>query len=244
MKLDMLAFGAHPDDVEIGMGATLAKYASLGYKVGICDLTKAELSSNGSIDIRQKEAKKAANILGLSKRIQLSFADRGLKRVTSEQLSELVSVIREHRPTVVFSPYEIDRHPDHAACTELVKEAVFNSRIHKYQCARDLKAFRPDYLHYYFINGYDHPDFVIDISAFMEKKKQALLAYESQFTKNDESVDTPLTNGYIPVVSARDRLFGKEAGVEYAEGFMTSKPLILTNLLAGGERHREIQNRD
>lgn len=236
MKLDLLAFGAHPDDVEIGMGATLAKYAAEGYRVGICDLTKAELSSNGTVAIRQEEAKKAADILGLAERIQLDFPDRGLTRVMSEQLAELVSIIRKYEPTLVFSPYHVDRHPDHGACTELVKEAVFNAGIRKYRCKLDLPAFRPNNVHYYFINGYEHPDFVIPVSEFMEKKKQALLAYQSQFVKSEQSVETPLTNGYIPVIEARERLFGKDVGVEYAEGFMTSKTMVVSDLFAGGKR--------
>ncbi len=238
MKLDILAFGAHPDDVEIGMGATLAKYASDGYRVGICDLTKAELSSNGTVALRQEEAKKAAEILGIAERIQLDFPDRGLKRTTTEQLAQLVSVIREYQPKLVFSPYQVDRHPDHGACTELVKEAVFNAGIRKYRCKLDLPAFRPDQVHYYFINGYQEPDFVIPVSAFMIKKKQALLAYQSQFVKSEASVETPLTNGYIPVIEARERLFGKDVGVDYAEGFMTSKTLVVTDLFAGGERQQ------
>lgn len=236
MKLDILAFGAHPDDVEIGMGATLVKYALAGYRVGICDLTKAELSSNGTVDIRQSEAKQAAEILHLTKRIQLSFPDRGLKQVLPSQLAELVSIIRQYKPTIVFSPYEKDRHPDHGACTELIEEAVFNAGIRRYQCKLNLPAYRPDEVYHYYINSYSRPDFLIDVSDYMETKKQALLAYQSQFVKSDESVDTPLTNGYIPVVEARERLFGKEIGVLYAEGFKAEKPLLVTNLLAGKER--------
>ncbi|MFC0470262.1 bacillithiol biosynthesis deacetylase BshB1 [Halalkalibacter kiskunsagensis] len=238
VKLDILAFGAHPDDVEIGMGATLAKYVEAGYRVGICDLTKAELSSNGTVELRQKEAKRAGEILGLTTRIQLTLPDRGLKVITKEQLAEVVSIIRTYKPAVVFAPFPIDRHPDHGACTDIVKEACFNAGIKRYQCADDLHAFRPDALHFYFINGYEHPDFVIDVTHFIEKKKQALLAYESQFVKTSDSIDTPLTNDYITVVDSRERLFGKEVGVTYAEGFKTMKPIIVSNLFAGGESNR------
>lgn len=236
MKLDILAFGAHPDDVEIGMGATLAQYVSRGYRVGICDLTKAELSSNGTVLIRQEEAEQAAAILGLTERIGLDFADRGLTRSSPEQLAQLVSIIRQYQPAIVFSPYQVDRHPDHGACAELVREAIFNAGIRRYRCQRDLPAFRPDDHYHYFINGYERPDFVIPVSVFMEKKKQALLAYRSQFLKSDGSVETPLTNGYLPVVEARDRLFGRDVGVDYAEGFMTSTPLVVADLFAGKDR--------
>jgi bacillithiol biosynthesis deacetylase BshB1 len=237
-KLDILAFGAHPDDVEIGMGATLAKYAEEGFRVGICDLTKAELSSNGTVDIRQKEAKRAGEILGVATRIQLTWPDRGLRTITEKQLAEVVSIIRKYQPEVIFAPFPIDRHPDHGACTDIVKEAFFNSGIKRYQCAGDLHAFRPKNLHLYFINGYEHPDFVIEVTNFIEKKKQALLAYESQFVKASDSIDTPLTNDYIAVVESRERLFGKEVGVNYAEGFKTTKPLVVSNLITRGERDR------
>ncbi len=236
MELDILAFGAHPDDVEIGMGATLAKYAEAGYRVGICDLTMAELSSNGTVERRQQEAEQAAKILGVAERFQLNFPDRGLRLFTNEQVAQLVSIIRQYKPTIVFSPYEVDRHPDHGACTALVKEAVFNAGIRRFRCAHNLPAFRPDDVYYYFINGYERPDFLIDISDYMARKKEALLAYKSQFIKDEHSVDTPLTNGYIPVIEARERLFGKEIGATYAEGFMTVKPIAITNLFAGKER--------
>jgi bacillithiol biosynthesis deacetylase BshB1 len=238
-KLDILAFGAHPDDVEIGMGATLAKYAEAGYRVGICNLTKAELSSNGTVEIRQEEAKRASAILGIDTRIQLTWADRGLRLISDQQLSELVSVIREYQPTIIFAPFKEDRHPDHGACAELVEEAFFNAGIKKYQCANRLRAYRPENLFYYFINGYQHPDFVVDVSQFMEKKSKALLSYQSQFVKTDDSVETPLTNDYVAVVESRERLFGKEVGVTFAEGFMSSKPIVISDFFAGKDRDNE-----
>ncbi|MFC0559908.1 bacillithiol biosynthesis deacetylase BshB1 [Halalkalibacter alkalisediminis] len=238
-KLDILAFGAHPDDVEIGMGATLAKYVEAGYRVGICDLTKAELSSNGTVEIRQAEAKRAADVLGIDVRIQLTMADRGLKMISNDELAELVSIIRKYRPSIVFAPFKKDRHPDHGACAKLIEEAVFNAGIKKYPCKSRLDAYRPRDLYYYFINGYQHPDFVVDVTKTMEKKKQALMVYESQFVKTDDSVDTPLTNDYIAVVEGRERLFGKEVGVAFAEGFMTSKPIIVPDFFAGEDRDNE-----
>ncbi|MDT8859986.1 bacillithiol biosynthesis deacetylase BshB1 [Alkalihalobacillus sp. MEB130] len=236
-KLDILAFGAHPDDVEIGMGATLAKYAKAGYHVGICDLTKAEYSSNGTVEQRQEEARHAGEIVGLATRIQLTLPDRGLKHISAEQLAEVVSVIRKYKPSILFTPYQVDRHPDHSACTEIIKEAYFNAGIKRYECADQLEAFRPEELFYYFINGYEHPDFVVDVSDFYDIKIKALQAYESQFLKTSHSIETPLTNGYINVVEARERLFGKEVGVTYAEGFKTTKPIVMTNLLDGKESH-------
>lgn len=238
-KLDILAFGAHPDDVEIGMGATLAKHVEAGYRVGICDLTRAELSSNGTMETRQEEAKRASAVLGVDVRIQLTMNDRGLKLISNDELAELVSIIRTYQPKMVFAPYMIDRHPDHGACAEIIKEATFNAGIRKYQCLHKLEAYRPENLYYYFINGYQHPDVVVDVTKTMDKKIQALLAYESQFVKTGDSVDTPLTNDYIKVVEARERLFGKEVGVAFAEGFMSSKPVVISDFFAGEDCENE-----
>lgn len=243
MKLDILAFGAHPDDVEIGMGATLAKYAEAGFRVGICDLTMAELSSNGTVELRQTEAKKAAEILGITERIQLDFPDRGLRHLTIEDIKRIVSVIRKYKPTFVFAPYPIDRHPDHGDCSMLIKEATFNAGIHRYRCHEQLDAHRPKALYYYFINSFDKPDFVIDVTKQMDKKKEALLTYKSQFVKDKHSVETPLTNGYLSFVESRERLFGKESGTTYAEGFRSDKPIVIENLFAG-ERKDDVEIKD
>ncbi|KGA99117.1 deacetylase [Alkalihalobacillus alcalophilus ATCC 27647 = CGMCC 1.3604] len=230
-KVDVLAFGAHPDDVEIGMGATLAKLAQEGKTVAICNLTYAELSSNGTVQERQEEAKKAAEILKVSHLLQLDLKDRGLKYVSNEQLAKIVAVIRECQPRIVFAPYHVDRHPDHGHCFELVKEALFNARIRRYEANQSLQAHIVEDFYTYFINGCPNPDFVLDVSDFYDQKKAALQAYQSQFQKRgDDAVETPLTNGYMEVVSARERLYGKEAGVMYAEGFKTIKPLKLDTL--------------
>ncbi|WP_088102185.1 bacillithiol biosynthesis deacetylase BshB1 [Halalkalibacter urbisdiaboli] len=237
-KLDILAFGAHPDDVEIGMAGTLVKYTKKGYNVGICDLTMAELSSNGTVERRQAEAKRAGEYLGLHTRIQLDFPDRGLRHTGEEQMRELVSIIRYYQPSIVFAPYSIDRHPDHGECGKLVKEAVFNAGIRKYRCTKNLGHHRVKDVYFYLINSYERPDFVIDISDYIETKKLALQAYESQFVGDANSIETPLTNGYIEVVEARERLFGKEVSVDYAEGFKVTKPFLVKTLIEEDERTR------
>ena len=233
--MHMLAFGAHPDDVEIGMGGTIAKYAQQGYDIGICDLTLAELSSNGTVHIRQQEAKRAAAILGVNTRIQLQLPDRGLT-VQKEYIDQIVTVIRTYRPKVVFAPYWEDRHPDHGQCAKLVEEAVFSAAICRYEDRRQLPPHRVHAVYFYMINGFHRPHFVVDISDTIDKKLASLRAYESQFERKIDSVDTPLTNGYIETVESRERLFGKEVGVSFAEGFMTKKPLILVHDLLGEER--------
>ncbi len=229
--VDILAFGAHADDVEIGMGGTLAKYAQMGKKILICDLTKAEMSSNGSVDRRIEEANRAAEILGVQ-RFSLNLPDRGLY-LKDEYIKEIIPIIREYKPKLVFAPYVVDRHPDHGNAARLVEEAVFSAGVRKVMENESLGAHHVKNLFYYMINGFHKPDFVIDITEFMNKKVDSLNAYQSQFIKNDRTVDTPLVNGYIETVEARERMFGKEVGVNYAEGFMTKKPLLLQYDLIG-----------
>jgi len=230
--LDILAFGAHPDDVEIGMAGTLAKYIKKGFQVGICDLTLAELSSNGTVEIRQDEARKAADIIGIQVRLNLQLPDRGLSS-KEDYIKKVVTVIRQYRPKVVFAPYWVDRHPDHGQCAQLVEEAVFSAGIHRFTDEQHLPSHRVSSMFYYMINGFHRPDFVIDISETMEVKLESLRAYKSQFIKTEGTVETPLTNGYIETVENRERLFGKEVGVAYAEGFITKKPLLLSKDLIG-----------
>ena len=232
VKLDILAFGAHPDDVEIGMGGTIAKYASLGKNIGIVDLTKAELSSNGTVELRLQEAKRAANILSVSVREVLDLPDRGLL-MREEYIRQLVTIIRRYKPRIAFAPYFEDRHPDHGNCARLVEEAVFSAGIKNYQPDDSYPAHRVNQLFFYMINGFHKPDMVIDISLHMKTKIAALRAYESQFVKGIGAVDTPLVNGYIESVEAREKLFGKEVGVEYAEGFKSVKPLLIHDDLLG-----------
>jgi len=230
--LDILAFGAHPDDVEIGMAGTLAKYIKKGFQVGICDLTLAELSSNGTVEIRQDEARKAADIIGIQVRLNLQLPDRGLSS-KEDYIKKVVTVIRQYRPKVVFAPYWVDRHPDHGQCAQLVEEAVFSAGIYRFIDEQHLPSHRVSSMFYYMINGFHRPDFVIDISETMEVKLESLRAYKSQFIKTEGTVETPLTNGYIETVENRERLFGKEVGVAYAEGFITKKPLLLSKDLIG-----------
>ncbi|PLS16419.1 bacillithiol biosynthesis deacetylase BshB1 [Bacillus sp. M6-12] len=231
-KTDILAFGAHADDVEIGMGGTISKYAAQGKKIVICDLTKAELSSNGNVDTRVTEAKAAASILGAAERITLNLPDRGLF-MKDEYIRKITEVIRTYKPFAIFAPYTADRHPDHGNCARLVEEAVFSAGIKKYETANGQEPHRTRNLYFYMINGFHQPGFVVDISLHIEQKLASLNAYTSQFQKLEGSLDTPLTHGYIESIEARERLFGKEAGVAYAEGFFSKKPIVLESDLLG-----------
>ncbi|MGE6376533.1 bacillithiol biosynthesis deacetylase BshB1 [Peribacillus muralis] len=230
-NIDILAFGAHADDVEIGMGGTIAKYVKQGKKIVICDLTKAEMSSNGSVPLRLKEAKKAADILGVE-RISLDLPDRGLY-MKAEYINQIITVIRQYKPSLVFAPFAADRHPDHGNCAKLVEEAVFSAGVRKCLEEDGVTHHRVKDMYYYMINGFHKPDFVVDITSTLPKKLESLRAYGSQFEKSDVTVDTPLVNGYIETVEARERMLGKEVGVPYAEGFMTKKPLLIDADLLG-----------
>lgn len=226
-KLDILIFGAHADDAEIGMGGTIAKHIEAGCRVGICDLTEAEMSSNGTVELRRQEAASAAAVLGLSARTNLRLPDRGLAG-GPEQIEAIVREIRRWRPRLVFAPHFVDRHPDHVACSKLVEEAVFNAKLRNY--LPDIPAVGIQGLIYYYINDMEHPSAVVDITSHYDKKRKSLEAYASQFNlkATDNSVETPLTNGYLKRVEARDYLLGQSKGWTYAEGFAIKSPLTVS----------------
>ncbi len=224
--VEMLAFGAHPDDVEIGMGGTAAKHANAGRRFGICDLTLAELSSNGDAELRQVEAAAASKALGISYRSNLRLPDRGL-RLTDDHVRRIVREIRKLQPRVVFAPYWQDRHPDHIACSELIQEAVFNAKLRKYDA--DAPAWTVERLYFYFINDVYTPDAAVDVGEVYVHKQKALRAYKSQFVRTGEhDVATPLNQGYVERVEMRDALMGGTLGVAYAEGFATKLPQLLS----------------
>lgn len=233
-EIDILAFGAHADDVEIGMGGTIAKYAKKGKRIVICDLTQAEMSSNGTVALRMQEAAAAGEILDIEERINAYLPDRGLF-LREEYISCIVSIIRKYKPKLVFAPYSIDRHPDHGNCTKLVEEACFSAGVRKFDEGSVYEPHRISSLYFYMINGFHKPHFVVDISQQKEQKVKSLEAYSSQFESTNNSFKTPLVDDYIESVMAREKMMGKEVGVAYAEGFFSTKPLLLSEDLLGGE---------
>jgi bacillithiol biosynthesis deacetylase BshB1 len=227
VPLDMLVFAAHPDDAEIGMGGTMAKHTAAGKRVGVIDLTRAEQSSNGTPEQRQMEAGQATALLGLTMRANLHLPDRGL-RLAAEHTDALVCAIRHWRPRLVFAPHWNDRHPDHVRCSQMVEEALFNAKLRRY--LPDQPAHQVERLYFYFIHTLEAADVVVDVSAVHEQKMAALAAYHSQFAHTHEEEDrvpTPLNQGYLELVTARDRLLGQTAGTRYAEGFVTRQPLLV-----------------
>ncbi|PQP82004.1 bacillithiol biosynthesis deacetylase BshB1 [Paenibacillus sp. PCH8] len=224
MSLDILIFGAHADDAEIGMGGTIAKHTAAGLKVGVCDLTRAEMSSNGTVERRTEEAEQASSILGLSCRTNLALPDRGLY-ITPEHVQAVTAEIRRHAPRMVFAPYWEDRHPDHVHCSKLVQEAVFNAKLRNYM--PDMPAVQVKELYFYFINDIGPTDLIVDISEHYEQKENSLLSYRSQFERGDGVVSTPLNQGYIERVKARDSLLGQRSLIAFAEGFATITPYVV-----------------
>ncbi|NRF89741.1 bacillithiol biosynthesis deacetylase BshB1 [Paenibacillus frigoriresistens] len=222
--LDILIFGAHADDAEIGMGATIAKHTKSGLKVGLCDLTYAEMSSNGTVETRLEEAELAASILGVKVRTNLGLPDRGLV-ATQANIERITQEIRKFKPRIVFAPYWQDRHPDHVACSGLVQEAVFNAKLRKY--LPDSEPVNVEQIYFYFINDVYEVDLMVDVTDYYDDKIASLSAYRSQFITGQGTVATPLNQGYIERVEARDRVLGQKRLFKYAEGFVSKLPFVV-----------------
>lgn len=230
MQVDLLAFGAHPDDVEIGIGGTLIKHSLDGYTTAICDLTEAELSSNGTVERRKEEASAAGQILKVKERINLGFPDRGFSR-SLELIDQITEVIRRYRPSVVFAPYWEDRHPDHVLCGQMVKEAVFDAKLVKKRVGKE-KAHHVQHLYFYYINGFGKADVVVDVTDVYEEKIRALRAYHSQFVKSSKGVETPINDPlFFDRVRGKDMNFGHQVGVRYGEGLVRVSPLLIPTLV-------------
>lgn len=232
MKLDILFFGAHPDDVELGCAGTILKHIALGYKVGIIDLTRGELGTRGTIEIRTKEAKNAAKRLGVLVRENLSFADGFFINDKSHQLA-IITIIRKYKPSIVVLPAITDRHPDHARASQLILESCFLSGLEKIKIDSQ-KSFRPKVVYHYIQDRYIKPDFVVDISDFMKKKIEIIKAYQSQFFNPKSKATEPIT--YISTAQFLDAIifraaeYGRIIGVNYAEGFTTERFVGVANL--------------
>ena len=229
--IDLLVFGPHPDDLEIGMGGTIARHASLGMRVGLCDLTAGEMGSNGSPEERLAEAEAARVVLGAAWRMNLRWPDRRIGKDPGH-LDEAVSFIRRHRPKVVAIPYWSDRHPDHVAASELLTEAAFNAGLRRYVATGD--AWKADWICYYFINDSATPSFVVDVSEYSEQKRLALECHTTQFTPPAPGgtvatrLNTPL---FLQLIDSRDAQFGALAGVHRAEGFVVREPVLRSSLM-------------
>lgn len=228
--VDLLAFGPHADDIEIGLGGTVAKHAARGHRVGLCDLTRGELATNGTPEARLQEAEHARGILGAIWRENLGLPDGRIGQDPGH-LSAVVSVIRRSQPRTVAIPYWRDRHPDHEAASHLLTEAVFKSGLRRFEPAAD--AWRPAWVCYYFINDGAEPSFVIDVSEHYETKRRALACHQSQFAPaSEEAAPTRLTSPrFQQLIESRDAQFGARAGVAWAEGIVVRTPPLRPDLM-------------
>jgi len=230
-KIDILAIGAHPDDVELGCSGTLAKEISEGKKVGIIDLTRGELGTRGSVDIRDSEAKEAANILGISFRENLNFKDGFFTNDINHQMI-LIQIIRKYRPNIILCNAIDDRHIDHPKGAKLVVDSCFLSGLKKIvtkQDNLDQESWRPTNIYHYIQWKNLKPDFVVDISDHFQTKINAVKAYKSQFYNPDETVhNTPISSkNFLDSIEYRARDLGRLTNVDYAEGFISARlPLV------------------
>ena len=227
--VDLLVFGPHPDDIEIGIGGIVAKHAALGYRVGLCDLTAGEMGSNGTVEERLAEAEQARAVLKATWRVNLRWPDRAFGR-DPDHVGAAVNLIRRARPRTVALPYWSDRHPDHVIASELLTEAVFSSGLRRYDTGFD--AWKPEWTCYYFINDQAPPSFVIDVSDHYEIKRRALDSHVSQFAPPvADGVPTRLTSPrFRQLIESRDAQFGAVAGVAFAEGLVVRDPIVRPTL--------------
>lgn len=233
MKIDVLAIGAHPDDVELGCGGTIAKLISEGKKVAILDLTQGELGTRGTNETRAIEAKNAGEILGISARENLKMKDGFLINSEEYQL-RIIKAIRTYQPEIVFCNAVDDRHPDHAKAAKLASDACFLSgliKIETEESGKKQEKWRPKQVFHYIQWKNLEPDFVIDISGFLDKKIESCLAYKTQFyDPTSTEPTTPISSkSFLDSITYRAQDLGRLAGVEHAEGFTTEKTLALKN---------------
>ncbi len=227
--VDILAFGPHPDDLEIGLGGTLAKHAALGHGVGLCDLTRGEMASNGTPEERVREANEAATVLGVAWRENLALPDRAIGS-SPDHVRRVVEIVRRTRPRVVAVPYWKDRHPDHLAAATLLREAVFSAKLRRYTAEGE--PWEPQRVCHYFINDAGPASFLVDVTAHYETKKRALACYRSQFDRGSGAADTRLNSPrFSQLIESRDSQYGALAGVRFAEGLYTIEPVVLEHLI-------------
>ncbi|MBP6358077.1 MAG: bacillithiol biosynthesis deacetylase BshB1 [Sediminibacterium sp.] len=233
MKLDILAFGVHPDDVELGCAGTIMAAIDQGKKVGIVDLTRGELGTRGTPTTRTQEAAAAAKIMGVDVRENLDMADGFFTNDEAHQ-RKIIALIRKYQPDVILANAPEDRHPDHGRSAKLVSDAAFLSGLRKIETMHEgvtQNAWRPAYTFHYIQDRFIQPSFVIDITAYMERKMEAVLAYGTQFTSADTSEPQTYISSpqFLETVKARALMLGKRIGVGYAEGYITEKIIGFSN---------------
>ena len=227
LKLDILAIGVHPDDVELSCSGTILKHLAQGKKVGILDLTQGELGTRGTGELRLLEAEKSAKILGVTIRENLGFSDGFFTNDKAHQI-EIIKILRKYRPDIVLANAPKDRHPDHGRASQLVSEACFYSGLVKIETelnGETQELWRPKAIYYYIQDRFLKPDFVVDVSDFVDTKMESIMAFSSQFYNPDsDAPETPISGkAFLDFVKARMANFGRDIDVEYAEGYTVER---------------------
>ena len=235
MKLDILAIGAHPDDIELSCCGTILKHISLGKKCGILDLTQGELGTRGNAELRLVEAENAAKILGVSVRDNLKMKDVFFKNDQEHQL-EIIKKIREYQPEIILCNAVTDRHPDHGRASQLVSEACYYSgliRVVTELNGTQQVAWRPKAIYHYIQDRQLKPDLAVDVTAFVDKKMEAIQAFKSQFydPNSTEPVSPISGKNFLDVIKGKMAVVGRDIGVDFAEGFTVERTIGIDNLL-------------
>jgi len=231
MNLDVIVFGSHPDDAELSMGGTIARFSYNDLKVGIIDLTRGELGTRGTAETRQKEAFQSAIILKAAVRENLHIPDGGILN-NKENLLKIIMVLRKYKPKLIFAPYFNDRHPDHIITSTLIKEAMFSSGLEKiktFDKEKGQERFKPLKLYYYMQTYTFEPSFIVDVSPYFEIKMNAVRAYSTQFfdPKSKEPETFISSPDFITYIEARAKFYGFQIGKKYGEPFFSEEKIEL-----------------
>jgi bacillithiol biosynthesis deacetylase BshB1 len=234
MKLDILVIAAHPDDAEISCGGTIAKHVALGYKVGIVDITKGELGTRGTPEIREQEAIQASKILKVSARENLGLRD-GFFQKSEEEKLKVVAAIRKYQPEIILANAIYDRHPDHGRAAELIDDCCFLAGLVKVETKSAgvlQSAWRPKAVYHFIQSQFIQPDLVVDVSEFWETKMESLRAFKSQFyDPTSKEPETFISNpGFMKLIESRGQELGYAIGVKYGEGFTVNRYAGVKNL--------------
>jgi bacillithiol biosynthesis deacetylase BshB1 len=228
MKLDVLAFGAHPDDVELSCSGTLLKLKDEGYKIGIVDLTAGELGTRGTINTRKEESDASSKILGIDSRENLNLGD-GWFENNQENKLKVIQAIRRYKPNIIFANATDDRHPDHPRAAQLLKDAFFLSGLKKIETFDNKllqDAWRPKHLFHYIQYRYINPDFIVDVTPYFETKMKAIMSFKSQFYESGKKSDTLISSKkFLDFINGRSHEMGSAIQVKHGEGFTSAVPL-------------------
>ena len=232
--VDILAFGAHPDDVELSAAGTLIKHINMGFSVGIIDLTMGEMGTRGTPEIRALEAEQAMKIIGAKFRENLKMSDSFID-LSKESIYKVVKAIRTHQPKIVLCNAVKDRHPEHGVASKLVSKACFIAGLRKYESSLDgetQKPHVPQNVYHYIQDQWIDPDFIVDISEEMDQKIKAVKAFESQFydPKSKEPTTPISTKDFMDSILSKANLLGRSIGESFGEGFTTERPTGINNL--------------